>query len=630
MLFIPGSSISSAAAQDYEIPGWIMNNAGWWADGAIDDSSFLKGIEYLLDNLIIQIPSNQQITPNSGLLQLDKFAYELPKRSGTTEVNVSGKFENWSGSSVSIDITRPDGKIDDLSTRSSTGSFEYAYIIKSDFPVGNYQLSAKSVNVQLGVVSFKLNAQSDQPEKSIPTWIRNNAGWWADGQIDDSSFVSGLQFLIKEGIIKVQYKKVDKNASFAPGIDDNLIMYQTKLPAAVVSKGVFSAIVVHATHNDYCSNEENKITAAYGKMTEIGLKKNTRNDPVQVLAVCMKLDVIKESSYPLVLKELSANRSNIMIFIGDIEANFESYIINEALGWWKCEADYTSKWSFNGCGTHIIVVCDECTRPDLPDNEDVTARGMETLVHEIGHHNLFEAGFGGNVFGGSLHNAQDGMDYCSEGGVLESNVCKKLIESVPIMGKTYPVMNLIFLKSNWKEIDRIAEEDKITNWNGCKYSNYENGITGNCVTEISPTQDSSEDNVQPTQRDLTGEQKVSEPKRKLNVENPRVINEFGASIDQVTVGDEIGIASDVTNNQDKNFISYAYAVETKDDKGTIVQKVWAIGVVMAKETTTSYLVWTPEAAGHYTTTIYIYEKFQFPEKQIMITEPLTLEINVAE
>ena len=42
-----------------------------------------------------------------------------------------------------------------------------------------------------------------QAETSIPSWIKNNAGWWADGQIDDGSFVSGLQFLIKEGVIKV-------------------------------------------------------------------------------------------------------------------------------------------------------------------------------------------------------------------------------------------------------------------------------------------------------------------------------------------------------------------------------------------------------------------------------------------
>ena len=27
---------------------------------------------------------------------------------------------------------------------------------------------------------------------AIPDWIKNNAGWWSDGQIDDNSFVSGI------------------------------------------------------------------------------------------------------------------------------------------------------------------------------------------------------------------------------------------------------------------------------------------------------------------------------------------------------------------------------------------------------------------------------------------------------
>ncbi|HXW03330.1 MAG TPA: peptidase [Nitrosarchaeum sp.] len=39
--------------------------------------------------------------------------------------------------------------------------------------------------------------------KQIPSWIKNNAGWWADGLIDDKSFIEGLQFLIKEGIMKI-------------------------------------------------------------------------------------------------------------------------------------------------------------------------------------------------------------------------------------------------------------------------------------------------------------------------------------------------------------------------------------------------------------------------------------------
>jgi hypothetical protein len=45
---------------------------------------------------------------------------------------------------------------------------------------------------------------SSSGSNEIPTWIKNNAGWWADGSIDDSSFVQGIQFLIKEGIMSVQ------------------------------------------------------------------------------------------------------------------------------------------------------------------------------------------------------------------------------------------------------------------------------------------------------------------------------------------------------------------------------------------------------------------------------------------
>jgi len=40
-------------------------------------------------------------------------------------------------------------------------------------------------------------------EISIPDWVRNNAGWWSDGAITDNDFASGIEFMIKESIIKV-------------------------------------------------------------------------------------------------------------------------------------------------------------------------------------------------------------------------------------------------------------------------------------------------------------------------------------------------------------------------------------------------------------------------------------------
>jgi len=37
----------------------------------------------------------------------------------------------------------------------------------------------------------------------IPDWIRNNAKWWVQGSIGDNDFMSGIQFLIKEGIMNI-------------------------------------------------------------------------------------------------------------------------------------------------------------------------------------------------------------------------------------------------------------------------------------------------------------------------------------------------------------------------------------------------------------------------------------------
>jgi len=53
------------------------------------------------------------------------------------------------------------------------------------------------------VMTIPPTEQGTGSDDVIPSWIKNNAGWWADEQIDDSSFVSGLQWLISNGIMKI-------------------------------------------------------------------------------------------------------------------------------------------------------------------------------------------------------------------------------------------------------------------------------------------------------------------------------------------------------------------------------------------------------------------------------------------
>jgi len=41
----------------------------------------------------------------------------------------------------------------------------------------------------------------------IPDWIRNNAKWWSEGGIGDKDFASGIEFLIKQDIMKIPKSK---------------------------------------------------------------------------------------------------------------------------------------------------------------------------------------------------------------------------------------------------------------------------------------------------------------------------------------------------------------------------------------------------------------------------------------
>ncbi len=46
---------SSGSESFKSIPDWIKNNACWWAEGLIGDDDFVKGIQYLVEQGIIQV-----------------------------------------------------------------------------------------------------------------------------------------------------------------------------------------------------------------------------------------------------------------------------------------------------------------------------------------------------------------------------------------------------------------------------------------------------------------------------------------------------------------------------------------------------------------------------------------------
>jgi hypothetical protein len=58
--------------------------------------------------------------------------------------------------------------------------------------------------MQNGIMKIPTSTTNMSQSNQIPKWVKNNAGWWADGTISDNDFVSGIQYLVSEGIINIQ------------------------------------------------------------------------------------------------------------------------------------------------------------------------------------------------------------------------------------------------------------------------------------------------------------------------------------------------------------------------------------------------------------------------------------------
>ncbi|MDA0756144.1 MAG: peptidase [Crenarchaeota archaeon] len=89
------------------------------------------------------------------------------------------------------------------------GKYTYAIIVYGTGPehiLGGNPNTSGLMTFDVEVVKSGGTSFVAPPNASItqiPQWIKNNAEWWADDQIDDASFVSGIQYLINQGIMKI-------------------------------------------------------------------------------------------------------------------------------------------------------------------------------------------------------------------------------------------------------------------------------------------------------------------------------------------------------------------------------------------------------------------------------------------
>ena len=144
--------LASSESVDFKpkIPIWFKNNAGFWAQNQIDDDTFKVGIQYLIEQKIMNIPNLQksQFEPVLHFIDIEKGAQHYLDRYYGDEI-----YRDW---------------------------------FDSNFP--EYTIEE--------AVGVDVNSNP-----AIPDWIKNNAQLWVDGMITDGDFLEGIKFLIEDGII---------------------------------------------------------------------------------------------------------------------------------------------------------------------------------------------------------------------------------------------------------------------------------------------------------------------------------------------------------------------------------------------------------------------------------------------
>jgi len=122
-----------------------------------------------------------------------------------------------SGVPVILEVTRPDGtSVSTIIRVNSDGAFYMKKIIDSSAANGTYFAIASYRDEKSNEITFNIVAKETPIEESkIPQWIKDNARGYGSGQLDDTRFILGIQYLIENGLMTTpDFPEQTKNQEF--------------------------------------------------------------------------------------------------------------------------------------------------------------------------------------------------------------------------------------------------------------------------------------------------------------------------------------------------------------------------------------------------------------------------------
>ena len=117
---------------------------------------------------------------------------------------------------------------------------------------------------------------------------------------------------------------------------------------------------------------------------------------------------------------------------------------------------------------------------------------------------------------------------------------------------------------------------------------------------------------------------VVPPLERAPATNLRAVDSFGNSLDTVSVDQQVQLMADLMNGQDRNQ-AFAYLVQVQDANGVVVSLAWITGTLTPGQSFSPAGSWTPDMAGTYTATAFVWESLDNPTA---LSPPVSTTITV--
>ena len=95
----------------------------------------------------------------------------------------------------------------------------------------------------------------------------------------------------------------------------------------------------------------------------------------------------------------------------------------------------------------------------------------------------------------------------------------------------------------------------------------------------------------------------------VSVSNFKVVNSLGEEINSPVVDQQLNLQTSL-QNVSQNAVSWAYVVQVIDSSGAISDLNYATGSLVANQTLTAALSWTPHASGTYEIQILVWDNLR--------------------